>query len=190
MLGRLLVVLAFVSVQVSGQDDVNPFKTPSAKPATDPVAPAEVPSSLDVFEFNGIMEIGGVTRISLYDTNAKRNIWVSENEIGEFGISFRRYDDENETVVIDQGGLSKKLALNKVKIESLKIAPSRQAGPTPVATAGNNANQGGNVSRPGGRRVETDEEARARIQRVAEEIRRRRAERRQQLEERNRNASN
>jgi len=177
-----------MGVQVSAQEDVNPFKTPSKAPASGAVEQVAPPTSLDSFQFNGIMKQNGVTRISIYDTNTKRNIWLNENEVGELGVSFRRFDNDNGTVVIDQGGVSKKLTLNKVKIESLKIAPSRPNNPNPSPAATANANQRSGGAAVG--RAESDEEARARIQRVAEEIRRRRAERRQQLEQRNRNSGN
>ncbi|MBK1878049.1 hypothetical protein [Pelagicoccus mobilis] len=186
MVGRLLILSATLCVvPLKAQDSDSPFKTPSRSSAASvEVAPPPV-TTLDGFQFNGIMEIGDRVRISLYDTKAKRNIWVDEDKIGEFGVSFSRFDPESETVVIAQGGVSKKLSLNKVKIESLKIAP-KKVPPVQAATAAATATPG---RRPG-ERVESDEEARARIQRVAEEIRRRRAERRQQLEERNRNTGN
>lgn len=186
MHSRLTVLVFLLMAQVGLSQNVNPFKMPSPEPASPPVEAPPASTSLDSFQFNGVMEIRGVTRISLYDTKENRNFWVNEDELGEFGISFRRYDDDSETVVIAQGGLTKKLALNKVSIEPLKITPNRQnnvEGVTATANAVVN-------NRPGGARVETDDEARARIQRVAEEIRRRRAERRQQLEQRNRNSGN
>lgn len=187
MFGRLITTIFLVAAPAIGQDSVNPFKTPSKQPAPLVVEQPPTSTTLDSFQFNGVMKIGGKTRISLYDTKASRNIWVNEDEMGEFGIRFARYDEENETVVIAQGGISKKLALNKVKIEPLKITPGRPSSSAPATAANVGPRPNG---RPSEGSVESDAEARARIQRVAEEIRRRRAERRQQLEQRNRNSGN
>lgn len=115
-------------------------------------------------------------RISVYDTKSQKNVWLTEGQTGELGLSFGRYDAKNDTVVLMQGGIMKKLSLNQIRIEELKIS-SQTPPPPPIAGPAV-------VGQPNNERVETDEEARARIQRVAEEIRRRRAERRKQLEQR------
>lgn len=190
MIGKLILVTslagaAVVGTQVaSGQEaDVNPFKTPSPEPSTGAVVVDAPPTSLDQFQFNGLMVMDGKTRISLFDAKENKSFWIRQGQLGEYGLSFQRFDEDNETVVVAQGGITKKLSLNKVKIEPLKISTPRVATATPPTP--------GSVTRPqSGGRVESDEEARARIQRVAEEIRRRRAERRKQLENRNNGGSN
>lgn len=173
-----VVIAVLVVAQARSQEEpFNPFLTPS-KTITAPVETPNVVTSLDGYQFNGIMKIDGKTRISVFDTNSNKNHWLTEGEMSTQGISFQRFDSNNKTVVITQGGVNKKLSLNKVKIESLKISQ-------PVATTPLNATPQTNVARAAGpAKVETDEEARARIQRVAEEIRRRRAERRKKLESR------
>lgn len=179
MLGRSILAFSLLSCTIAlhGQGvPESPFETPSTNPAVTE-APAVV-TSLDAFQFSGIWKMGGEIRISVYDTKEQRGYWLKEGELGALGLSFQRFDPDNKTVVLVQGVVTKKLSLNKVKIEPLKIAssaPSNNSAPTtrpsPPPSVGN-------------ARTETDEEARARIQKVAEEIRRRRAERRKQLENR------
>lgn len=178
----LLVAGLFVVSWACGQDDGNPFKTPAPKVNVEQTITEAPITSLDSFQFNGMMKMNGKVRISVYDTKEKKNFWLTEGEVGELGLTFQRFDEKNESVVIVQGGINKRLNLNKVKIEALKIAP---------ATATTNAVPAVTTARPQGpENVESDEEARARIQRVAEEIRRRRAERRARLEERQSGGSN
>ncbi|MDQ8187339.1 hypothetical protein [Pelagicoccus sp. SDUM812002] len=181
----LLAGTAIASGQVAdeGAADINPFATPAPQANADTVVENTAPTSLDRFQFNGLMVMNGNVRISLFDSKENKSFWIRQGQLGEYGISFQRFDEESETVVIAQAGMQKKLSLNKMKIEPLKIAPPRTPPVVPPAV--------GNVTRPTtSSSVETDEEARARIQRVAEEIRRRRAERRKQLEERNNGGAN
>lgn len=188
MIGKLIFALGLIGTtvalgQVENPDDVSPFRTPVARPDLGTVDPVVAPTSLDNFQFNGFMIMDGKVRVSLHDVKENKSFWVREGQLGEYGLSFLRFDGVNESVVIAQGGIQKKLELTKVQIDSLKVSNPR-ANPsnpenTPLATR----------ARPAGN-VETDEEARARIQRVAEEIRRRRAERRRQLENRNSGGSN
>lgn len=169
-----------VSAQVEDSEDVSPFRTPAPKTSSGTVTPVAEPTSLDNFQFNGFMLMDGKVRVSLHDAKENKSFWVREGQLGEYGVSFLRFDGESETVVIAQGGVQKKLELNKVKIDSLKVSTPRAAPSNPQNTPlPTRANATG--------KAETDEEARARIQRVAEEIRRRRAERRKQLENRNSN---
>lgn len=184
MIGKLILVVMLAGatalvgqVADEGAAEINPFGAPARPANNGPIVEDAAPSSLDQFQFNGLMVMNGKVRISLFDSKQNKSFWVRQGQLGEYGVSFQRFDEENETVVIAQGGVTKKLSLNKVKIEPLKIAAPR-ATPSPPAVTGN-------VSRPSpAANVESDEEARARIQRVAEEIRRRRAERRKQLENR------
>lgn len=192
MIGKMIIGWALLAATVATAQvadgeatDINPFGTPAPQVNTGPVVENVAPSSLDQFQFNGLMVMNGKVRISLFDAKDNKSFWIRQGQLGEYGISFQRFDEENETVVISQGGVTKKLSLNKVKIEPLKISAPRNtiAMPSPPTP--------GSVTRATpGNRVETDEEARERIQRVAEEIRRRRAERRQQLENRNNGGSN
>lgn len=180
---KFIVVLVLIGSPVAlaqegedGPQEVNPFSTPSS---VGPSSVAQIPvaTSLDGFEFNGIMEMRGKLRISIYDTRESRNYWITEGQLAPNGVSFQRFDDESKTVVIVQGGVSKKLALNEVKIESLRPV-AINPGPGPATTS--QAAVGSARPQPN---AETDEQARIRIQRVAEEIRMRRAERRKQLEQ-------
>lgn len=187
MIGKTIFVIAVLgatiaSAQVADSEtsDVSPFATPSIQVNNGPAVQPAAPTSLDQFQFNGIMVMYGKVRISLFDSKENKSFWIHQGQLGEYGVSFQRFDEDNETVVIAQGGIQKKLALNKVKIEPLQISQNR---PAPMVTSAPVRPQvNGNT--------ESDEEARARIQRVAEEIRRRRAERRKQLEDRSGGATN
>lgn len=182
---KIIVILAasFVfSLGVSAQGDpVDPFKTPAPEVRVD-TPPPPASTTLDAYQFNGMMKFGGVVSISLFDTKQRKAFWVTEDEVGKFGIHFSGYNSKANSVVIKQGGLTKKLVLTKAKIETLKIASSRgsNAVADPTAAVTGVASQGNNA----GGRVETDDEAKERIRRVAEEIRRRRAERRKKLQQR------
>ncbi len=190
MVGKMIFVLSLLGATlVSGQvadgeaEEVNPFATPVRRSGGDPVVQPAAPTSLDSFQFNGMTMWKGRARVSVFDTKENKSYWLDEGQLNELGLSFQRLDWENATVVLAQGGLNKKLSLNKVKIEPLKISTPRTLPAGPPAPS--------NVSRAQPTsNVETDEEARARIQRVAEEIRRRRAERRKQLENRASGGSN
>lgn len=175
----LLILSLWGAALTFGQDAEvvrNPFKTPTVV-STGPVNPVEAVTTLDPFEFNGFMWWDGKLRISVFDTKANKSYWLDDGVTNELGLSFQRFDKSNESVVLAQGGITKRLSLNKVKIEALKM-PVVTAAPStaPMVSAADRP--------PTPSNVESDEEARARIQKVSDEIRRRRAERRQQLEQR------
>lgn len=183
ILGLIASPLVLAQEEVSDFREINPFSTPAAIASSNTTAEIVAPSSLDQFQFNGLMVMNGRVRISIFDAKEKKSFWIREGQLGEYGLSFQRFDEENETVVLAQGGITKKLSLNKVKIEPLRISTPRVAVPTPSSPSSVNRT-------PSQGSVESDEEARARIQRVAEEIRRRRAERRVQLENRDDGGAN
>ncbi|MDQ8202967.1 hypothetical protein QEH54_08075 [Pelagicoccus sp. SDUM812003] len=160
--------------------DFNPFETPKANSGGEPTPPPQS-TTLDTYEFNGIISIDGVTRISVFDTKQKRNFWLEVGEQAENGVVLRRYDPQAETVVISIGGTNKQLAMKSAKITPLKIAsPAVASGDQTVAPQVPADVRNGQNERVG----ESDEEVRERMKRVAEEIRRRRAERRARLQER------
>jgi len=146
---------------------------------TAPVKKTTTASPLDAMEFNGVVEIGGVAWLSLYDPQAKKSYWLSKEEAAEDGITLEAYDKGSqpgeETIMVRQGSITRRLSLKDADIISLKEAP-RPA----VQRATQRAAPRGQSQTP--QRVQqskameaaSDEEVRERMQRVAEEIRRRR----------------
>lgn len=170
-LGGLMAALASGTLLGQEVDTTSVFSTPQqvAKPTQQS---AQAPNALDNLEFNGVMTIGGVTRISVYDKQAKRNYWIVQDKENDAGLRLVRHDTEKDLVVVSMGGVSRVIALKKPRIEPLKIAeepvPRPNIPPPPGVDAGEAS--------------ATDEEVRERMRRVAEEIRRRRMERREQIE--------
>ena len=180
--GVLLASLYFGGlVDAQESEPRSPFAPPSAKkPAAAP--PKAVPATaLDSIEFRGIIEIGGTAWVSVYDPKTKKSYRLTKDELGEDGFSLVNYDTGGkpgeETIWIRQNGLAKQLSLKDADIITLKETPRQspqraaenlQRTPTvPVRRPPPNGNQNMEAA--------SDEEVRERMQRVAEEIRRRRA---------------
>ncbi|MGK0240194.1 MAG: hypothetical protein ACKVGW_02560 [Verrucomicrobiia bacterium] len=159
----------------SAQEAKSPFMRPSKK-VTAPVKKTTAASPLDSMEFNGVVEIGGVAWLSLYDPQAKKSYWLSKEEAAEDGITLEAYDKGSqrgeETIMVRQGIMTRRLSLKDADIISLKEAP-RPAVQRATQRAGQpQAPQ--RAQQPKAMEAATDEEVRERMQRVAEEIRRRR----------------
>lgn len=180
MLG--LAALAFALFPSSGrsQDPVNPFL--SAKPDAPDVPQQQPPSSLDSYEFNGYMIVGGVVKACVTDKSKGKTFWLELDGPLVRDIQLRRFDPKSGRITLGYGKESKTLEMKKPEIVSVRVAVPAPpvAGPPPSGPPGP----------PGSRAVsnrenESDEEVRERMKRMAEEIRRRRAMRRQLVEERN-----
>ena len=109
------------------QEAVSPFVPPSKARPT-PAVTTTPATALDSIEFNGVIEIGGVVQISLYDPSTKKSYWLTEKEAGEDGFSLVNYDAGKirgaDRVLIRQGGVSKTLTLKDADIISLKTPPT------------------------------------------------------------------
>ena len=140
----------------------------------------EQPTPLDTFEFNGFIKVAGEIRASVFDKTTSKNVWLTLNERHDSGLMLQRFNEGDETIVITRSGVRKELKLKTPEIAPLKVAQS----PAVVATS--------NLTTPISEspNAESDEEVRERMRRVAEEIRRRRAERRALIEQRRREAGN
>jgi len=185
--GILVIFIVFIGGLGSAfaQEAKSPFVRPS-KVTTAPVTKTTAASPLDAMEFNGVVEIGDVAWLSLYDPQAKKSYWLSKEEAAEDGITLEAYDKGSqpgeETIVVRQGSITRRLSLKDADIISLKEAP-RPA----VQRATQRAEPGGQPQAPQGGQPKameaaSDEEVRERMQRVAEEIRRRRTLRRDVVE--------
>lgn len=169
-----LMVAATLAVRDAGAQERSPF-IPSGFGA--PAAPAAPVSSLDRFEFRGVMRIGDATFIALLDTSNQRSISLVEGEVVD-GLVATDYRPEDGSIQLESGGQTKRVKLREAKIVAMATPPPQ---PPPQPNV-----QPGMPGQPGGPAVAgapiSDEEARVRMQRVAEEIRRRREMRRQMLE--------
>jgi hypothetical protein len=142
----------------------SPFSGPtSAAPGARPDLP---------LEFRGMMVDRGEQFFSLYDTVSHASLWVGLNEPGN-PFKVQNYDSAKATVTVDFQG-----RILTLPIKQAKIAAMAPGAPTPAAAPG--------VQTPGGpplpnlNAANATEEA-ARLSAVAEEIRRRRALRQQQV---------
>ncbi|RME67344.1 MAG: hypothetical protein D6781_13435 [Verrucomicrobia bacterium] len=141
-------------------------------------APA-APSALDKIEFRGVLAIGDTTLITLFDASTSKSYTVELGKtVNNITVTDYQMTDKTDTVVISQGGQSRRIELRKPKIVALAPQANPSGGkPAAAATAAQPARNNAAVQRM------SDQEVRLRMQRVAEEIRRRRAMRRQALQQ-------
>lgn len=131
-------------------------------------------------ELRSIIMDRGTYYFSLYDLNSKESFWVGLNETG-FPALVRSYDRDTETVTVEQQGRSMSLTLAAARTLAANPAMAAQPQPgAPVATAGAPSSGGPTVQPSNGPQFGpvpssvTPDEAQ-RLQRIADEIRRRRA---------------
>jgi hypothetical protein len=174
-----------------GQGGGSPFLPPgfgaaaSAQPSAGP---------LDSLEFRGVLTLSGRTFVTLFDTNGSRTFTAEVGEtVNNIKVSSYRFSGEDDVIVVESGGRTRNLTLRKAKIVAMAVPPPT-ATPLPAGTppgppmpgqpgqVGQPVQPGQLGSAPGTITQMSDEEVRQRMQRVAEEIRRRRAVRREMLE--------
>jgi hypothetical protein len=162
--------------QARADESRNPFQPVSnagAAPATN--------TPLDSLELRGIMKMGDTTLVTLFDTSTSKSVTVELNEgAGNWKVS--GYNSADDTVVVQSGALTRTIALRKPKILVAAATPAPgQPGsvamplpvPQPIVMP---ANAGTPVPQM------SDQEVRERMNRVAEEIQRRRQMRREMIE--------
>jgi hypothetical protein len=108
---------------------------------------------------------------SLYDTAARRGMWVGLNEPGQL-ITVLSYDADKGVVAVEYQGRSFSIALKQARV----IAPAVAVGPVPGAAAP------ANTAAPQAIAGQIAPEEAARLAQITEEIRRRRALRAQALQ--------
>ncbi len=186
----LSVALSLGGAAVAQDEPRSPFAPPSANEPAPPPPKTTPATALDNIEFRGVIEIGGTAWVSVYDPKTKKSYRLTKDELGEDGFSLVKYDAGDkpgeETIVIRQNGLTKQLSLKDADIITLKEAPrqvpqraAQNVAPNPPAPT--RTPPAGNPNME----AASDEEVRERMQRVAEEIRRRRALRGTILNDRN-----
>jgi hypothetical protein len=132
-------------------------------------------------ELRGVIVERGSYAFSLYDLNSKESYWVGLNETG-FPVVVRSYDAASDTVTVEQQGRTLSLTLAAARTMPANPAMAAQPAPgtpgapggpvpQPTATPGNGPTPSFNVSVQSS--VTPDEAQR--LQRIADEIRRRRA---------------
>ena len=184
------------SLSSFGQEEPeNPFEPPGYKSRSKPVEPPK-PSPVAQYELRSIMVLNGVHTFSLYDTKTKKGFWIDLNETVE-GVAISDYDKSDESVNVRSGGYSRRLKLKEAQIVALKVTPpprtqsssGSRSLPRNVPSSPPNMVPGPPPSTPPSEVPSraainnlSDQEVRARMQRVAEEIRRRRAMRRTMAE--------
>lgn len=193
--GFLLGAMLVSGLSTFGQDE--PEKSPFLPDGyqaknTRPTGPPE-PSPVARYELRSIMVLGGVHTFSLFDTKTSKGFWINLDETFE-GVSVSDYKKSDESVLIRSGGQSRRLKLKEAQIVALKVTPpkpqtstraspqTRRKAPTGPPSTIPGPPPSGVPSRAAIDNL-SDEEVRSRMQKVAEEIRRRRAMRRTMAEE-------
>lgn len=131
-------------------------------------------------ELRGVVVENGTYSFSVYDQGTKESSWVRIDEQG-YPFTAKSYDRANDTLVVDQGGRSLTLALQTARTGTADMAPPQ---PTALPLVPNAANRPANVNgggplpgpanvQPGAANAMNPDEAQ-RLQRLADEIRRRR----------------
>jgi len=190
LLAGLLPALAAVSAVAAPAPGATP--TPASPPATDPLEtlmkdspfmPQASGSSTagqnGPLEFRGVIMERGSYSFSLFDQGAKQSYWVGLNEPG-LPFVVRSYDRTSDTVTVEQRGRT--LALTLAAARTIPVNPAMAPQPAPGAPAGQPGQPPGTAA---GGQVQplpgsispngiTPDEAQ-RLQRIADEIRRRRA---------------
>lgn len=145
---------------------------------------------LDTLELRGVSSLGGTTLLTLYDPNTSRGFTVElDGTVNGFKVS--DYKPEDDSVLVESGGLSKRIRLRKSQIIAVTAPPLPPTMPIPGTANVTNVNPApgqpgfnpANANAAGANTAQmSDEEVRQRMQRVAEEIRRRREMRREMLQ--------
>src|SRR5688572_22301143 len=134
-------------------------------------------------ELRSVIMDRGEYYFSLYDLNSKESFWVGLNETG-FPALVRSYDRNTDTVTVEQQGRTMSLTLATARtMAATAMAPQPQpGGPGAPAIANGGTPSGGPTVQPSNGQPQfgpvpssvTPDEAQ-RLQRIADEIRRRRA---------------
>lgn len=95
-------------------------RSPFLPPETQAAEPVAESSAL---EFRGVLVMGGHEQFNFFEPTKRLSTWVRINEPGA-AIAVKSYDSHADTVVVEFGGQSLTLALQKVKISAAPAAPA------------------------------------------------------------------
>jgi len=175
--------LSSAAVSEHAQAANSPFLPPGFGGAEAPPPAATGP--LDSVEFRGVLSLEGKTYVTLFDTGGSRSFTALVGEtVNNVKVVEYKLDGQDDIVTIESGGKTRRVPLKKAKIVAMATPPPT-AVPLPPGQLPT-GQQPGTIAQPLGGSPNmpqlSDEEVRQRMQRVAEEIRRRRAVRREMLE--------
>ena len=120
-MGCLLTFCGGASGQIAAK---SPFLPPQAGNAAGPTAGAPL-------EFRGVIGSSASTLYRIYDPTKKVGVWVPLNERhAEFDVTVKKYDEDQQTLVVEHQGKTLKLAERKAKVVSSGSAAA--AVPPPV----------------------------------------------------------
>jgi hypothetical protein len=192
--GFLLGAMLASGLSTFGQDapEKSPFLPEGYQVQAKPAGPPE-PSPVARYELRSIMVLGGVHTFSLFDTTTSKGFWINLDETVE-GVSISDYKKSDESVLVRSAGHERRLKLKEAQIVALLVTPpkpqtsapespqARRQVPSGPPTTIPGPPPDGVPSRAAINNL-SDEEVRSRMQKVAEEIRRRRAMRRTMADE-------
>ncbi len=163
------------------QSAKSPFLPPGFGQQAAPPPAAAGP--LDSIEVRGILSLDGKTFITLFNTGDSKSFTAQLGEtVNNITVTDYTFEGQDDVVTLESGGKTRRVSLKKAKIVAMAVPPVN-AVPLPAGQPPP-AQQAGAIAQPqsGNMPQMSDEEVRQRMQRVAEEIRRRRAVRREALE--------
>lgn len=176
LLGRFslpaVAAMAAMGVTTVRAQDDNPFARPGATAA----APAAAAGPLDTLELRGVTVLGERTIVTLFDTATSRSTVVALGSTVN-GLTVSDYQRGDDSVRVESGGRERRVQIKKAQIVTMATPPPA-AVPPPGVPQGMGP-QGPGAGPPA---AVDDQEVRARMERVAQEIRRRREMRRQIME--------
>lgn len=172
---RALALVCALGFAASAQaEDDNPFARPGASAGPAPSAP----SPLDTLELRGVLTLGETTVITLFDTSSSRST-VATLGATVNGITVSDYQAGDDSVLVQSGGRERRVKIKKAQIVTMVAPPPP---PTPAPQGGPQV-AGMPPPPPGPNNgAMDDQEVRNRMERVAQEIRRRREMRREMME--------
>ncbi|MBE2216027.1 MAG: hypothetical protein IAE82_19290, partial [Opitutaceae bacterium] len=171
----LTLVLLLVSAARGFAQEDNPFARPAPAGAAAPAAP----SPLDTLELRSLMTMSGTTVVTLFNTADNRSIMVPLGSTVN-GLTVSDYQSADDSVLVQSGGRERRVKIRKAQIVAMVApppVPPPQPQPAGAVVAGAPPPPPGQPGAAMG-----DEEVRARMERVAQEIRRRREMRREIME--------
>lgn len=171
------LALAFApSAWVCAQEE-NPF----ARPGPVGVEAPAPPSPLDTLELRGVLTMSGTTVVTLVNTAENNRSFMVPVGSTVGGITVSDYQSEDGSVLVQSGGRERRVKFKKTQIVTM-VAPPPVVAPVPQPGAPVVAAAGAPPPAPGAPGAMGDEEVRQRMERVAQEIRRRREMRREIME--------
>lgn len=105
-------------------------RSPFLPPESQAAAPVAENTTI---EFRGLLVMGGQQTFNFFEPAKRISTWVGLNESGS-SVTVKSYDASADTVVVDFGGQTLTLSLQKVKISAAPVPPVA-ALPSVAATA-------------------------------------------------------